>query len=75
MTAWVEYIERANPDDLRSRELGNSYNDWLAPGDDATPSDLRASDFRVPAASGRPSSRSVRAATCSLARRCRGRRS
>jgi hypothetical protein len=29
MTAWMEYLERTN---LRTRELGNSYNDWLAPG-------------------------------------------
>jgi alpha-L-rhamnosidase len=37
MTAWMDFLERANPDYLRARELGNSYNDWLAPGPDLTP--------------------------------------
>jgi hypothetical protein len=32
MTAWMEYLERTNEGYLRTRELGNSYNDWLAPG-------------------------------------------
>jgi len=45
MTAWMEYLERTNPDYLRSRELGNSYNDWLAPGDDGTPPELLATAY------------------------------
>ncbi len=45
MTAWMDFIERANPDYLRSRELGNSYNDWLAPGDDDTPHELLATAY------------------------------
>ena len=45
MTAWMDFIERANPDYLRSRELGNSYNDWLAPGDDNTPHELLATAY------------------------------
>ena len=45
MTAWMDFIERANPDYLRARELGNSYNDWLAPGDDDTPHDLLATAY------------------------------
>jgi len=28
MTAWMDFLERANPDYLRARLLGNSYNDW-----------------------------------------------
>jgi len=40
MTAWMDFIERGNPDYLRSRELGHSYNDWLSPGDDETPHSL-----------------------------------
>jgi hypothetical protein len=34
---WMDYLERVNPGYLRTRELGNSYNDWLAPADDKTP--------------------------------------
>ncbi len=34
MTAWMDFLERGNPDYLRSRALGNSYNDWLTPGAD-----------------------------------------
>jgi alpha-L-rhamnosidase len=45
MTAWMDFLERANPDYLRSRELGNSYNDWLAPGDDDTPRELLATAY------------------------------
>jgi alpha-L-rhamnosidase len=35
----------ANPDYLRARGLGNSYNDWLAPGDDDTPHELLATAY------------------------------
>jgi alpha-L-rhamnosidase len=45
MTAWMDLIERANPDYLRARELGNSYNDWLAPGADHTPHELLATAY------------------------------
>jgi len=40
MTAWLDYLERTNPDGIRSSELGNNYGDWLC-----LPSDTR---FRVP---------------------------
>ena len=45
MTAWMDFIERANPDHLRTRELGNSYNDWLTPGEDLTPPELLATAY------------------------------
>jgi alpha-L-rhamnosidase len=45
MRAWMEFIERGNPDYLRARELGHSYNDWLSPGGDATPHPLLASAY------------------------------
>jgi alpha-L-rhamnosidase len=45
MTAWMDFVARANPDYLRARELGNSYNDWLAPGDDLTPPELLATAY------------------------------
>jgi alpha-L-rhamnosidase len=45
MTRWMDFLERANPDYLRARELGNSYNDWLAPGDDDTPHELLATAY------------------------------
>jgi alpha-L-rhamnosidase len=45
MTAWMDFLERANPDYLRAAELGNSYNDWLAPGDDDTPHELLATAY------------------------------
>ena len=45
MNAWMDFIERANPDYLRARELGRSYNDWLAPGDDETPPELLATAY------------------------------
>jgi alpha-L-rhamnosidase len=45
MNAWMDFIERANPDYVRARELGRSYNDWLAPGDDHTPPELLATAY------------------------------
>ena len=45
MTRWMDFLERANPDYLRARELGNSYNDWLAPCDDDTPHELLATAY------------------------------
>ena len=59
----MDYLERRNPDYLRSRGLGNSYNDWLAPGDDDTPHELLATAYwaydaelmaEIAAAIGRP---------------------
>ncbi len=29
MVAWLDYIERANPDGVRRNQLGNNYGDWL----------------------------------------------
>ena len=29
MVRWLEYLERTNPDGLRTRELRNNYGDWL----------------------------------------------
>ena len=45
MTRWMDYLERVNPGYLRTRELGNSYNDWLAPADDKTPHELLATAY------------------------------
>ncbi|MGH3205617.1 MAG: family 78 glycoside hydrolase catalytic domain [Streptosporangiaceae bacterium] len=45
MTAWMDYLERDNPDCLRSRHLGNSYNDWLSPQADETPPELLATAY------------------------------
>ena len=45
MTRWMDFIESTNPDYLRARELGNSYNDWLAPGGDRTPRELLATAY------------------------------
>jgi alpha-L-rhamnosidase len=45
MERWMDFIERANPDCMRTRELGNSYNDWLAPGADNTPHELLATAY------------------------------
>ncbi|HEX7569152.1 MAG TPA: glycoside hydrolase family 78 protein, partial [Verrucomicrobiae bacterium] len=36
MTAWLDWIERHNPDGLRTRELGNNYGDWLCIPSDTT---------------------------------------
>lgn len=45
MTAWMDFIERGNPGYLRTRDLGHSYNDWLAPGSDDTPRELLATAY------------------------------
>src|SRR5262249_45183008 len=45
MTAWMEFLERGNPGYLRTRELGNSYNDWLSPREDLTPPELLAAAY------------------------------
>lgn len=29
MTSWMDYLERTNPDHLRTRDLHNNYGDWL----------------------------------------------
>jgi alpha-L-rhamnosidase len=36
MTKWLDWIERHNPDGLRTRELGNNYGDWLCIPSDTT---------------------------------------
>jgi alpha-L-rhamnosidase len=36
MTAWLDWIERHNPDGLRINELGNNYGDWLCIPSDTT---------------------------------------
>ncbi len=36
MVAWLDYIERANPDAVRRNELGNNYGDWLCIPSDTT---------------------------------------
>jgi alpha-L-rhamnosidase len=45
MTAWMDFLERDNPEYLRTHNLGNSYNDWLAPGTDETPRELLATAY------------------------------
>ena len=44
MERWMAFIERANPDHLRRKELGPNYGDWLAP-DEKTPKDLAATAY------------------------------
>ncbi len=44
MERWMAFIERANPDHLRRKELGPNYGDWLAP-DEKTPKDLIATAY------------------------------
>jgi alpha-L-rhamnosidase len=36
MTAWLNYLERTNPDSLRTRDLRNNYGDWLCIPSDTT---------------------------------------
>lgn len=36
MTAWLDYIQRTNPNGIRSNELGNNYGDWLCIPADTT---------------------------------------
>jgi alpha-L-rhamnosidase len=36
MVAWLDWIERRNPDGLRVNELGNNYGDWLCIPSDTT---------------------------------------
>jgi len=36
MVAWLDYIERTNPDGVRRNELGNNYGDWLCIPSDTT---------------------------------------
>ena len=36
MVAWLDWIERTNPDGTRSEELGNNYGDWLCIPADTT---------------------------------------
>jgi alpha-L-rhamnosidase len=41
----MDFLERDNPDYLRTHNLGNSYNDWLAPGVEKTPRELLATAY------------------------------
>ena len=36
MTAWLDYLDRTNPDGLRTRDLRNNYGDWLCIPSDTT---------------------------------------
>jgi len=36
MVAWLDYVERTNPDGVRRNELGNNYGDWLCIPSDTT---------------------------------------
>lgn len=36
MAAWLEYIQRTNPNGIRCNELGNNYGDWLCIPSDTT---------------------------------------
>jgi alpha-L-rhamnosidase len=45
MTAWMDFLDAANPDRLRARGLGNNYGDWLAPKGDLTPRGLLATAY------------------------------
>ncbi len=36
MVNWLEYIQQTNPNNLRSRKLGNNYGDWLCIPSDTT---------------------------------------
>jgi alpha-L-rhamnosidase len=45
MTAWMDFVARGNRGYLRTRELGHSYNDWLAPVSDDTPRELLATAY------------------------------
>ncbi len=36
MTAWLDYVERTNPDGLRTQDLRNNYGDWLCIPTDTT---------------------------------------
>jgi alpha-L-rhamnosidase len=45
MTAWMDFLDAANPDRLRARGLGNNYGDWLAPKGDLTPRTLLATAY------------------------------
>ena len=44
MERWMSFIEGANPDHLRSKQLGPNYGDWLAP-DPKTPKDLAGTAY------------------------------
>ncbi len=36
MVAWMDYLQRTNPDGIRRHELGNNYGDWLCIPSDTT---------------------------------------
>lgn len=45
MTAWMDFLDRANPDRVRERGSGRNFGDWLAPKGDGTPRDLLATAY------------------------------
>ncbi len=45
MCAFVDFLERENPNHLREHSLGNNYGDWLAPKGDHTPRELLATAY------------------------------
>jgi hypothetical protein len=63
---WMDYLERVNPGYLRTRELGNSYNDWLAPADDKTPHELLAGIVSSPHPPPEPHSNQTRTRTTAM---------
>ncbi|MDZ8275744.1 family 78 glycoside hydrolase catalytic domain [Microbacterium aquimaris] len=46
MRAWVQWVERNNPDSLWTRMLGNNYGDWLSV-DEHTPHGLVAAAYQI----------------------------
>ena len=45
MAAWMDFLDKANPDRLRTHQLGANYGDWLAPKGDLTPRELLATAY------------------------------
>ena len=45
MAAWMDFLDKANPDRLWTHELGANYGDWLAPRGDLTPRELLATAY------------------------------
>jgi len=45
MAAWMDFLDKANPDRLWTNQLGANYGDWLAPKGDLTPRELLATAY------------------------------
>jgi alpha-L-rhamnosidase len=45
MAAWMDFLDKANPERLWTNELGANYGDWLAPKGDLTPRELLATAY------------------------------